>query len=262
MIISTTCHEKSTCHSLAEANAYTDEVHSDNNWEVLSDSDSGNDSPITHVPNVSLDFDALHRCKSSPNFSMQRIKSQKETDEFSDIDSYLDVRSLKTEGSQSVPVSSKSLSDDWSMISSSKGTLKKIPSFKDMLLKNSDSKQDQARIDLQEKLRQNVVDRKTITPTFVVSNVKVHPNGLRRCGFSTGDLQSSLHPTEKTLATTQGSTSVIPEEEEVWGDTDAMEFYHQKAMGSSSRSKSLKLRPDEAKRKEFSISKKEMHRRS
>jgi hypothetical protein len=248
-MISAACHDRSKSHgSAADEHSYNEDGNSDN-WEVLSDSDSGKDSPIASNEVI---IDVLHRCKSTPN-----IPTYEETDEFSDIDSYLDVRSLQTE-EQSVHVSPKGSSDDWSMISSTTGNLKKIPSFKDMLLKNGgDIKQDQARLDLQEKLKKTVVERKTITPSFVVSNDK-HSSRLKRCGFSTGDLQSStLYPTDVR----QGPASIIPEEE-VWGDTDAMEFYNQKALGSSSRFKGLKLRPDEAKRKEFSLSKKEMHKKS
>jgi len=46
----------------------------------------------------------------------------------------------------------------------------------------------------------------------------------------------------------------------VLGDTDAMDFYHRKAKGSMSRSNGLKIRPDEAKRKEISMYKKDLQR--
>jgi len=245
-MISTTVTEDIN-HQLNSADQNCDdEEENSQNWEVLSDSEK--DVPTTEQVVRLVEIDALHRCVSSPNLSMRNVLH---TDEFSDVDSYLDVRSLQTEGTK------KGSSDDWSMISSTTGTFKKSPSFKDMLLMNADSKQDQARKELQEKLRQNVVERKTITPTFVVS--KVHTSRLKRCGFSTGDLQDAHYTLDKRELPTQEST--IPEEEVV-GDSDAMEFYSQKAMGSTSRAKGLKLRPDEAKRKEYSLYKKEIHRNS
>jgi hypothetical protein len=82
--------------------------------------------------------------------------------------------------------------------------------------------------------------RSTFKPKFVVKPVK-------RCAKSTGDLQS---------------LGMINEEEEALGATDAMEFYNRKAVGAKNRSNGLKLRPDEAKRLEITMSKKNEQRRS
>jgi hypothetical protein len=73
-------------------------------------------------------------------------------------------------------------------------------------------------------------------PRFVVKPI-------RRCSKSTGDLQS-----------------LAEVDEEAAGHSDAMEFYHRKALGAKGRANGLKIRPDELKRKQFTIQKKQMQR--
>jgi hypothetical protein len=242
--MSSTLTEESKINLCSEEQDYDEEKDS---WEVLSDCEEGHNEK-----HVTLDIDGLHRCVSTPNFSSRNVLL-KDTDDFSDLDSTFDVQSLNTEGMRSAQVLPTASADDWSMVSNT-GNFKKIPSFKDMLLMNADNKQDQARKDLQDKLQQNLMERKIITPTFVVSQVAT----LKRCSFSTGDLQDPFRMNKGEL--THVGTA-IPEDE-VLGESDAMEFYHRKALGSSSRVKGLKLRPDEAKRKEYSVYKKETHRNS
>jgi hypothetical protein len=52
------------------------------------------------------------------------------------------------------------------------------------------------------------------------------------------------------------------EEEEVLGDTDAHEYYTRKSMGYSGRQNGLKVRPDEAKRLQMTMQKKQMQQQS
>jgi hypothetical protein len=80
--------------------------------------------------------------------------------------------------------------------------------------------------------------RPRVKPRFVVKKP------MKRCIKSTGDLKSL----------------VIQEEEEVIGAGDAMEFYHRKALGAQTRKNGLKLRPDEAKRKQMIMQKKGLQR--
>ena len=67
---------------------------------------------------------------------------------------------------------------------------------------------------------------------------------IKRCAKSTGDLLSLVEN----------------EEDEPMGDSDAMEYYSRKAHGAHGRSNGLKQRPDEAKRKEMIVQKKNMQR--
>lgn len=66
---------------------------------------------------------------------------------------------------------------------------------------------------------------------------------IRRCSQSSPNLLGLIH-----------------EDHEVMGDTDAMDFYHRKAKGAQGRASGLKLRPDEAKRKQYSVNKRNLQR--
>jgi len=84
--------------------------------------------------------------------------------------------------------------------------------------------------------------KQRIKPRFVVKPIK-------RCIKSTGDLQSlAVCPEE--------------EEEEILGATDAMEFYHRKEAGYQGRVNGSKIRPDEAKRREITMYKKNLQRQA
>jgi hypothetical protein len=80
--------------------------------------------------------------------------------------------------------------------------------------------------------------RPRVKPRFIVKKP------MKRCAKSTGDLTSL----------------VIQEDEEVIGASDAMEFYHRKALGEQTRKNGLKLRPDEAKRKQIIMNKKSLQK--
>eukprot|EP00543_Licmophora_paradoxa_P003575 CAMPEP_0202452774 /NCGR_PEP_ID=MMETSP1360-20130828/10896_1 /ASSEMBLY_ACC=CAM_ASM_000848 /TAXON_ID=515479 /ORGANISM="Licmophora paradoxa, Strain CCMP2313" /LENGTH=244 /DNA_ID=CAMNT_0049071685 /DNA_START=96 /DNA_END=830 /DNA_ORIENTATION=- len=81
--------------------------------------------------------------------------------------------------------------------------------------------------------------KKKIKPKFVVTK----PLMMRRCSKSTGDLQKMAFDFDETF-----------------GETDAMEYYNRKAHGSRSRRNGLKIRPDEAKRRDISLHKRNIQR--
>lgn len=113
---------------------------------------------------------------------------------------------------------------------------KKMTSFRDAILSPS------KHVVLEEKKEQESIPatrQRKIKPKIVVKTPSI-----RRCSKSTGDLQSlvSIH------------------EEEVLGETDAMDYYHRKAMGDNRRVNGLKIRPDELKRKTFTLNKKQEQR--
>lgn len=116
--------------------------------------------------------------------------------------------------------------------STSSRTVKRIPSFRDAVLLKTSNEQTQA-----PSSAGGQACPKKVKPKIVVTPIK-------RCARSTGDLRSLvIH-------------------EEVLGESDAMDYYHRKAQGASGRVNSLKLRPDEAKRKQFTLQKKKMQRES
>jgi hypothetical protein len=88
--------------------------------------------------------------------------------------------------------------------------------------------------------------RKTRKPKYVVQPI-------RRCAKSTGDLQSLARIVEDGPDHAQDSTIVL-------GETDAQEFYSRKAQGKIARINGLKTRPDEAKRLQMAMAKKDQQR--
>ena len=134
--------------------------------------------------------------------------------------------------------------------------LGKKPSFKDAILLN-----------LQETVKEDhlVVDARTLghqqekrirKPRFVVKK-------MTRCALSTGDLTrlSTIHDgDEEGLSSGAGGLPTVPSSDNILGAADAEEFYARKRHGSEARKNGLKLRPDEAKRKEFAMCKRDMQR--
>lgn len=111
---------------------------------------------------------------------------------------------------------------------------KKRTSFRDAILSQSTEPSDEKKES--EAAKNPVTRQKKIKPKIVVTPIK-------RCSRSTGDLQS-----------------LVIHEDEVLGESDAMDYYHRKAMGASGRVNSLKTRPDEAKRLSITLSKKHAQR--
>jgi hypothetical protein len=81
-------------------------------------------------------------------------------------------------------------------------------------------------------------------PQFVVKPIK-------RCSKSMVDLRS--------LAEAHNEDD---DDDEGMGASDAMDFYHRKALGAKGRTNGLKIRPDELKRKQFTLQRKEMQRQA
>ena len=129
--------------------------------------------------------------------------------------------------------------------SSAGSGVKKVPSFKDMLLLQVNEEEEEEAENGEEKEgdEQTPLKKRIYKPKFVVTPT------IRRCSKSTGDLQSLC---SQPLGD--------DDEEEIMGATDAMEYYHRKAKGYAGRKNGLKIRPDEAKRKDMSINKRQMQR--
>lgn len=112
---------------------------------------------------------------------------------------------------------------------------KKLTSFRDAILAQSADTPDEKK---QEETSKNFPTRqKKIKPKLVVTPIK-------RCSRSTGDLQS-----------------LVIHENEVLGESDAMDYYYRKSVGAANRVNGLKMRPDEAKRKSMILNKKKAQQR-
>lgn len=119
-----------------------------------------------------------------------------------------------------------------SVISLSSST--EVFTFKDAILKNKEVSQEEP-IEQQSPTKR-VSPRRTIKPRFVVTPIK-------RSAKSTGDLPSLVED----------------DQDDAQDDANA-EFYSRKNVGARSRSNGLKLRPDEAKRKQMIVNKKNIQR--
>ena len=173
---------------------------------------------------------------------------------------------------------------------------KSAPSFKDILAKNADkpiswgSDKQKTEAMLRDSHRKHHLRIRT-KPKFVVAD-DAKGSGMMKHAHSTGDLtklqemaEQERHRTGRGKMKKQFSALMEDDEEgdfvigrgdgtsldggggggdmsaaEVLGDTDAMDYYHRKDKGSQATHNKKKERPDEAKRKEISMYKKELQR--
>lgn len=121
-------------------------------------------------------------------------------------------------------------------------------SFRDAIMKeNSKEVKDQATNGewLEDKVEQPKIMKKK--PKFVVKPI-------RRCSKSTGDLQSLARIVEND------DDDDLYNNDMVVGDTDAELYYNRKAQGKLGRKNGRKIRPDEAKRLQITMAKKDIQR--
>ncbi len=229
----------------------------DNFTSTLEDSSQRNDAPF------------IHRCESTPEFSSYSTLGSAllSDDEFSlinDCNSSVAAESITTARDDTVLLSHNNNNSN-----NNNNKPKRVPSFKDMILLNAqkmkeeETKKKEQLQQLAEEKRKDAMLRKKQTKTRLI----VTP--IKRCIRSTGDLRSFIiHEGEEGFGSGGGggmstpSSEVIHEDEEALGYSDAQEYYDRKSHGSSGRSKGQRIRPDEARRKELIISKKNAQRKA
>mmetsp|Transcript_19051 Transcript_19051/g.41002 ORF Transcript_19051/g.41002 Transcript_19051/m.41002 type:complete len:279 (-) Transcript_19051:379-1215(-) len=86
------------------------------------------------------------------------------------------------------------------------------------------------------------------TPRKIMSNSRFVVKPIQRCTQSTPNLHSLIEEEDGD----EGGESM--------GASDAMEFYSRKAQGAKGRNAGLRMRPDEAKRKQISLHKRNLQR--
>jgi len=184
--------------------------------------------------------------------STPELSHLRDEDSYVDCAESVDVQSLAT---------TNSVSDDAVLLSKTKASpvMKKVPSFKDIIMLNAQSRaveeMNKKELVMQhaQKLRKEAAERrKANRPKLVI-------NPIKRCAKSTGDLRSLVIHEEPEDDGFGGGGGTI-HEEEVLGETDAMEFYSRKTKGNLNRQNGKKIRPDEAKRKDWIIHKKNAQR--
>lgn len=118
-------------------------------------------------------------------------------------------------------------------------------SFRDAIMKEKGQEtkdQDPNEVDQQQEVKSPKTMKKR--PKFIVTPIK-------RCSKSTGDLQSLARIAENDDH--YGDDLIL-------GETDAQMYYNQKAQGKLGRKNGRKVRPDEAKRLQITMAKKEDQR--
>ena len=214
----------------------------------------GNITKLVDSSNNITDSPIIHRCESTPEFSSYSTlgSAMVSDDEFSflnDCNSSIAAESLSTSKDDTILLSHKP---------------KKVPSFKDMILFNAEKlkeeelkKKEQMQQLAKEKRKDAMLRKKQSKTRLVVTPIK-------RCARSTGDLRSLIiHEGEEGYSGMNSPVAtIIYEEDEVLGYTDAQEYYDRKSHGNNGRSKGQRIRPDEARRKEMIIHKKNAQRRA
>ena len=242
---------ESTWPDLAGSSNRNESSSDSDEWENLSEENL--DEITNELPGVSTEImnkKAFHRCASTPEFHSS----------LKDEDSY--VLDCSTD---SVDLQSLSTQDDTVLIShKTSASMKKVPSFKDIIMLNAQKKEQEKQEQLdaitkhQQHMRETFMQRRRAraSPKLVVNQIK-------RCAKSTGDLRSMviLEDPEDDDCGGGGGGGII-HEDAVLGETDAMEFYNRKQRGNLNRQNGAKIRPDEAKRKEFIMHKKNAQRKA
>ena len=168
----------------------------------------------------------LHHCNSSPDL---RVFAHIFGDDDDDDDDDDPEEGTKEDSSFAM------VSNVGSVVSWASGQR----SFRDAFL-SSPIREDKEQIN-PEPVAPSTVPRPFRKPKIVVQA----PALMRRCSKSSPNLLGMIH-----------------EDEEILGETDAGDYYYRKSKGAQGRTNGLKLRPDEAKRKAYSVNKRNLQRQS
>jgi len=252
------------------------DVVDNGDWEFVSEASSQGSSEDAVVSNSNPQF--FHKSTSSPALSIyehysSNVSEEKKSMEDDDESSFdhcscsvmsIEAHSVRTESSSSHVLVSHTTPE--------KPLTRRVPSFRDAILLNAQEakKEEATAAQLREQAKrllwnEALAKRKASKPRLLV--VKTPPKISRRNSKSTGDLNCLMHSNatiyedhedhEDDMCGGGGGGFDTVQEHDVMGDTDATDFYAQKSKGGSSRMNSKKLRPDEAKRLDIILHKKE-----
>lgn len=127
-------------------------------------------------------------------------------------------------------------------------------SFRDAILKEQTQ---------ETKDEENLQQQQAKSPRAMKKKPKFVVKAIRRCSKSTGDLQSlaRIAENEDHYGGGGGGGGGDPYNEDlIMGETDAQLYYNQKAQGKLGRKNGRKVRPDEAKRLQITMAKKDDQR--
>lgn len=218
-------------------------------WEIVSPNSAG----VTADPVVTFDRAVIEsgqiRCDSNPKIlhhaqSSPDLRAWVADDKEDDYDEETTSSAVLVEEDPSFASSSMDLISGppsvWSTNSTNKLSFKEI-------LKQKPKQQSALKSDSASNSPSKPAKKASFKAKFVV--VEPHSQktvaGIIRNSKSMGNLRALDH---------------IQEEDDVLGDTDAELFYNQKSMGAKGRANGQKIRPDEAKRLEITMNKKNLQK--
>mmetsp|Transcript_16617 Transcript_16617/g.20708 ORF Transcript_16617/g.20708 Transcript_16617/m.20708 type:complete len:267 (-) Transcript_16617:149-949(-) len=215
-------------------------------WEFVS-TEQAEDANTTSSPREICSSGGLTHCMSTPSFSDYVY-----FDENTVSSCYTDSgRSLANTDSNSVVIIPPKPEPTEKLVK-----VKRVPSFKDAILLNAQEKAKE------EEVKKQKAAKLHATRARRIGRAKLVVTPISKRSLSTNDLKSLVRISESDdtddVCVGGGGGSIC--ENAVMGDTDATEFYERKMHGSKTRKNGLKLRPDEAKRKEFIMHKKNAQR--
>lgn len=210
-------------------------------WELLSVEEPRIETPASP-------HQILKHSESSPNFGSIYCEDDDDNEGEGAEASFLEICPEGEEKSISTSVTDAShvLVEAPSSVGGKLVKVHRVPSFKDAILLNAQEIQREEKRKEEASLNSLTPKRKTVKPRFVVKS-------FSRCSKSTPNL-ANLSKVIEDESCDEG------DEDLVLGETDASDFYARKSLGYKSRQKAMTLRPDEAKRKEFILHKKNAQR--
>lgn len=271
--------------SIEESHNEHEDHHEENNNNTVNVVDSDWEM-LSHASSILSRNKTLKHCASSPDFSFYGHTndiniisgSEEASEEDSAFSSYADNFTIDTEVSDLVMVNGDTITastPDGSINSGSavpqtptstpmkQKPMKKVPSFKDAILLNSQEKEKEARLLKEQEEKRLSGTNKQRRPfqraKFVVKNV----TGTKRCprSASVPNLQSlAIVDEEDYDGGGGGGCGGGGGDDEILGMSDASDYYARKKHGSVTYKQGQKLRPDEAKRKKMIMYKKNLQR--
>jgi len=219
--------------SINSEHEHHDEHHDTFDWEIVPETPSFNPKP------------KMRHAMSSPDLSHLETL---EDDSYTFVsDEALSESSNEQQQQQQLPPKQPVQSSN----------MRRVPSFKDAILLNAEETRNEIQLKKQHQEKARIEALKNRPRS---KNIKFVVTPIKRCTKSTGDLRSLVKVEDDDVDYGGGGGGGAVSNDLILGDSDAAEFYASKGHARMSRKNGQKLRPDEAKRKEMIIYKKNLQR--
>lgn len=233
----------------------------EDDWEFVDTTSTtnefhANDSPLD-LPNAAAIALGRHICRQLSSCSSNSNKGFSKVMSTPDLHAHYNLYDSDEDvGHDSMGTAGDVSTDDqYVKVRVPTAVITRKPSFKDAILLNLQETAKEHQAMEGDSLSQLLQEKRRMKPKFVVKRIT-------RCSHSTGDLTSLSTIRDGVEEAYSSGCTVLPTVHDILGATDAEEFYERKRHGEESRRNGLKLRPDEAKRKEFAVCKRAMQRQT